>query len=176
MAKPGAGTGKGRGIPFWRAKPLEALSRTEWEALCDGCGRCCLVKLEDADTGEFHFTNIGCRLLDAQRCRCTDYKHRIKRVSDCVKLDVTAVRTLDWLPPTCAYRLVAEGKDLYWWHPLVSGSPDTVHEAKVSIRGKVAALENEVAVERLADFIVSWPGKFPVGGKGRRGVPKVKTA
>ena len=97
--------------PFWRRKSLEEMNASEWESLCDGCARCCLVKLEDEDTGDIHFTDIGCTLLDAEACRCRDYKRRSSRVPDCVKLTPEAVRTLSWLPVTCAYRLVAEGKD-----------------------------------------------------------------
>ena len=112
--------------------------REEWESLCDGCARCCLVKLEDDDTGDIHFTDIGCKLLDGETCRCRDYRRRQSRVPDCVKLTPEAVRSLSWLPVTCAYRVVAEGRDLAWWHPLVSGSPDTVHQAGVSVRGRVS--------------------------------------
>jgi uncharacterized cysteine cluster protein YcgN (CxxCxxCC family) len=145
--------------PFWRSKALEEMSTPEWESLCDGCGRCCLVKLEDEDTGDIHFTDIGCKLLDGHGCRCTDYSHRRKRVRDCVKLTPAAVRALPWLPSTCAYRLVAEGRDLAWWHPLVSGSPATVHEAGISVRGKVSASEVDVPVELWPERIVKWPNK-----------------
>ena len=152
--------------PFWRAKTLSQMTQREWESLCDGCGRCCLNKLMDEDTGETVFTDVGCRLLDGATCRCTDYSHRLARVKDCVRLTPRNVKRLTWLPPTCGYRLVAEGKDLAWWHPLVSGSPETVHEAGISVRGRVAASEKDVPDERLEDFIVGWPGKWP---KGRRG-------
>ncbi len=147
-------------VPFWR-KPLEEMTRTEWESLCDGCGRCCLVKLEDEDTAKIHFTNIACRLLDAGSCRCSDYPKRKAKVPDCVKLTPRRVRDISWLPPTCAYRLVAEGRDLYWWHYLVSGSRDTVHQAKVSVRGRVAAGEDDVPFEEVLDYIVEWPGQIP---------------
>src|ERR1700736_3656603 len=100
--------------PCWRSKALEEMSTREWESLCDGCGRCCLVKMEDEDTGEIHFTDIGCKLLDGASCRCTDYTRRRRRVRDCVKLTPGAVRSLSWLPTTCAYRVVAEGRDLAW--------------------------------------------------------------
>lgn len=146
--------------PFWH-KPLIELTKAEWESLCDGCGRCCLVKLEDEDTGRVHFTNIGCRLLDSQRCRCRDYRRRLSRVPDCVKLTPETVRQISWLPPTCAYRLVAEGKDLMWWHPLVSGSSETVHEAGISVRDRVAENEDDVPLSDYPNFIVSWPGRRP---------------
>jgi uncharacterized cysteine cluster protein YcgN (CxxCxxCC family) len=147
--------------PFWRVKSLEAMTTPEWESLCDGCARCCLVKLEDEDSGEIHFTDIGCKLLDAKTCRCLDYRRRRRRVPDCVKLTPQAVRSLTWLPVTCAYRVLAEGRDLAWWHPLVSGSPDTVHEAGVSVRGRVAASEEDLPIEAWLDHIVRWPNRPP---------------
>ena len=147
--------------PFWRAKSLEAMSPTEWESLCDGCGRCCLVKLEDEDSGDIHFTDVGCKLLDGKTCRCTDYRRRRQRVRDCVKLTPDLVRSLTWLPKTCAYRVVAEGRDLAWWHPLVSGSADTVHEAGVSVRGRVSASELDVPDELWVERIVKWPNQAP---------------
>lgn len=128
--------------PFWKTVPLEAMTPTQWESLCDGCGKCCMAKLEDEDTGDIHFTSVACRLFDAAGCRCEDYADRFARVPDCLKLTPDNVRTLPWLPSTCAYRLVAEGRDLYWWHHLVSGSRRTVHEAGVSMRGRVTASES----------------------------------
>ena len=155
--------------PFWR-KGLDALTKREWESLCDGCGRCCLVKLEDEDTGHIHYTSIACKLLQLGTCRCADYAHRHRRVADCLRLTPQSVRTIPWLPPTCAYRRLAEGKELMWWHPLVSGSPDTVHEAGVSVRGRVGAFEDDVPLEDFPDFIVQWPGRMPkrVHGKTSR--------
>jgi hypothetical protein len=147
-----------RSRPFWRRKRLEEMTRAEWESLCDGCGRCCLMKLEYEDTGEIDFTSVACRLLDARSCRCTDYANRRAQVEDCVKLTPRRVRTLKWLPPTCAYRLVDEGRDLYWWHPLVSGDPDTVHQAGVSVRGRVLS---EDAAGPPENHIVKWPGRVP---------------
>jgi len=154
--------------PFWTVKSIEEMSTPEWESLCDGCGRCCLVKLEDEDTGEIHFTDLGCKLLDAGSCRCSDYRRRRQRVRDCIKLTPEAVRSLAWLPPTCAYKLLADGKKLSWWHPLVSGSADTVHEAGISVQGKVAALETEVKIDDYPDYIVSWPKKVPQSAKPRK--------
>ena len=153
--------------PFWRTKRLDDLDPAEWEALCDGCGRCCLNKLEDWDTGAIHWTNVGCRLLDDSTCRCADYPNRQAIVPDCIQLTPETVRSLSWLPPTCGYRLVEEGRDLYWWHPLVSGDPDSVHAAGVSVRGKVGANEIDVPDKELEDHIVSWPLKWPRGAKGR---------
>lgn len=129
---------------FWKTKPLSAMTTAEWESLCDGCGKCCLAKLEDADTGDIHWTSVGCRLFDGAQCRCRDYANRFARVPDCVQLTPDNVGRISWLPSTCAYRLLAEGRDLFWWHPLVSGDPRSVHKAGVSMRGRVAASEEEL--------------------------------
>ncbi len=120
---------------FWERKRLDQLDRTEWEALCDGCGKCCLHKLEDAVTLELHFTDVACRLLDRATCRCRDYAARRRHVPDCLALDAASLATIDWLPDTCAYRLRAAGKPLPAWHPLVSGDPESVHRAGQSVRG-----------------------------------------
>ena len=120
--------------PFWE-KPLSGLDRGEWEALCDGCGRCCLHKLEDEETGELYPTNVACRLLDRRNGRCADYPNRKSRVADCVVLDRRKLGTFDWLPETCAYRLRAAGKPLPDWHYLISGRREAVHEAGQSTRG-----------------------------------------
>jgi len=142
-------------LPFWKTKTLEGMTLEEWESLCDGCGRCCLIKLEDEDTGDIAVTRLSCKLLDIGSCRCSDYADRQAYVSDCVKLTPEAVRSLKWLPKTCAYKLVFEGRDLLWWHPLVSGCQDTVHEAGISIRD-MAIAEVKFPQERYPDHIVEW--------------------
>ena len=148
----------GQEEPFWRRKRLDEMSSTEWESLCDGCARCCLNKLEDWDTGQIIWTNVACELLDDQKCRCIDYQNRLDTIPDCVPLDVEKVQSLSWLPPTCAYRMLDEGYDLYWWHPLVSGDPETVHAAGISVRGKTVS-EEGMAVEEYENHIVFWPGE-----------------
>src|SRR6267154_2623078 len=126
-------------VPFWRRKTLSELSPTEWESLCDGCGRCCLNKLEDEDTGRVYYTDVGCRLLDGTTCRCKDYRNRSEQVGDCVKLSPDNVADLKWLPPTCGYRLVA--------------------------RGRVAISEEHIGIEDYEDRIVSWPSRMPPRSK-----------
>lgn len=151
--------------PFWRTKRLEQLNSEEWEALCDGCGQCCLLKLEDVDTGDIHHTRLTCRLLDIGACRCTDYANRHREVADCVVMRPDNIDELSWLPATCAYRLVAEDKDLHWWHPLVSGRAETVHEAGVSVRSW-ARSEVGVPESRLDRYIVPDPAvQRPAGVK-----------
>ena len=144
---------------FWQKKALEDMTQAEWEALCDGCGRCCLVKFEDEDTGAIAYTDVGCTLLDGGTCRCRDYENRQSKVADCVRLTPEAVRTLRWLPPTCAYRLLAEGKELPDWHPLNTGDPESVHRAGISIRGRLSASEDDLTIEELETRIVRWPMK-----------------
>ena len=147
--------------PFWLRKSLDEMDAEEWESLCDGCGRCCLVKLEDEDSGRIHFTDVACRLFDEGTCRCRDYENRQAKVSDCVRLTPDEVRKLNWLPPTCAYRLVREGKDLLWWHPLKSGRPETVIEAGISVTGRVTGSEDEFSEDGLLDRVVQWPNRIP---------------
>jgi uncharacterized cysteine cluster protein YcgN (CxxCxxCC family) len=147
--------------PFWRRKPLDDMTDREWESLCDGCARCCLNKLEEEGTDRTFYTNVGCRLLDGKTCQCRDYPHRLDQVDDCVRLTPESLKEITWLPPSCAYVLLAEGKDLYWWHPLVSGDPETVHAGGVSVRSHVLASEKDVPDEDLEEHIVSWPLKLP---------------
>jgi uncharacterized protein len=142
--------------PFWKTKTLGEMNEAEWESLCDGCGKCCLIGLEDEDSGEIYLTDVACKLFDSGACQCSDYANRKKRVPDCVKLTAENVPTLNWLPKTCAYRLVNEGRELFWWHPLVSGDPDTVHQAKVSVRGKTRP-EGRLQIPGLMKRITKWP-------------------
>jgi uncharacterized cysteine cluster protein YcgN (CxxCxxCC family) len=123
-------------LPFWKTKRLEDMNRAEWESLCDGCGRCCLHKLRDEATDELSFTEVACHLLDLHTCRCQDYANRKVRVPDCVGLTAEDLCKIDWLPPTCAYRRLADGKDLAWWHPLVSASATPGPWNRISSTGR----------------------------------------
>lgn len=151
---------KETGAPFW-TKPLAELTRAQWEKLCDGCGRCCLVKLEDEDTGAIHHTSVACKLLDRKSCQCGNYRERRKFVPDCVRLTLQKLSQINWLPPSCAYRLRFEGKELPFWHPLITGDADSVHRAKVSVRGRVEGGEDEVETDDLPDYIRQWPKRWP---------------
>lgn len=139
---------------FWENIPLTKMNPREWEALCDGCGKCCLNKLEDEDTGKVAFTRVACRLLDDDSCQCGQYEIRKQFVPECVSLKPETIQDVAyWLPATCAYRLLNEGKPLNDWHPLVSGDPQTVHTAGISVRGWTVP-EFEVAEEDWEDFII----------------------
>lgn len=145
---------------FWKSKTLQQMSAEEWESLCDGCAKCCLHKLEDEDTGIIYYTNIACRLLDTQACQCRDYPRRATLIRDCVLLDVNNpdfAETLHSMPPSCAYRLIAQGQDLPGWHPLISGDKQSVHKAGQSVQGKTVTEEN---VEDYEDHIVDWPLEY----------------
>lgn len=139
--------------PFWKTKTLDAMTREEWESLCDGCARCCMVKLEDEDTSAIYLTRLSCAMLDTKTCRCKNYPQRFKLMPDCIEITLEKVKELAWLPESCGYRRVAEGRDLAWWHPLVSGSADTVHEAGISVRG-FAMSEKRVKPENYVRYIV----------------------
>jgi len=142
--------------PFWKTKSLDQLNSKEWELLCDGCGRCCMVKLEDEDTGEIYTTSVSCSLFDIKTCRCMDYANRFEKVSDCLDLDSTKVGALSWLPQTCAYRLRHEGKQLPDWHPLNSQTPQSVIDAGISIVGQTIS-EDEIDEKKLGDYLKEWP-------------------
>ncbi len=139
---------------FWEKIPLNKLNPSEWEALCDGCGKCCLNKIEFEDTNEVAFTKLACRLLDGESCRCSQYETRRQFVPDCVQLSPkTLPKVAYWLPRTCAYRLRHEGRPLFPWHPLISGDPNTVHTAGASVRGWTVP-EFEVDAEEWEDYII----------------------
>ncbi|MBL4740183.1 MAG: YcgN family cysteine cluster protein [Sneathiella sp.] len=140
--------------PFWEEIPLTEMNDEQWESLCDGCAKCCLLKLEDEDTLEIAFTNVACRQLNLGSCHCNNYSRRSTLVPDCVTMTPELVPQLSWMPKTCAYRRLAEGKQLSWWHPLVSGDPNTVHTAGISVRGR--SISERVAGD-LENHIVSWP-------------------
>jgi uncharacterized cysteine cluster protein YcgN (CxxCxxCC family) len=145
--------------PFWETKSLHGMSREEWESLCDGCGRCCLRKLENKKTGKIYYTTVSCYLMDTQNCRCLSYEDRARRVEDCTELTADKIARMRWLPKTCAYRLLAEQKGLRWWHPLVSGDPESVHSAGISVRGR-AISEAYVHPDDMEFYIVKdWFGR-----------------
>lgn len=144
--------------PFWKTKNMAKMSREEWESLCDGCGKCCCIRLEDEDTGQIYITDVACKLFDPNRCQCSDYPNRSARVPDCVTLSPDNVSQLHWMPQTCAYRLISEGKDLPDYHHLVSGSRDTIHEVGMSVQDAVTS-EELVDEEHVPSRIVIWPGE-----------------
>ena len=131
------------------------MNREEWESLCDGCAKCCLIKLEDEDSGEIYYTKVACRLLDQKSCRCTDYLNRNQRVPTCLWLTPQHLDELKWLPSTCTYRLLHEGKGLPDWHPLISGTQDSVHKAGISVKGRVLS-EEYVHPDGFEEHIVHW--------------------
>ena len=141
--------------PFWEVKTLDDMSQDEWESLCDGCGRCCLHKLEDIDTGLYFYTDVACRLLNSETCQCMNYPERRSLVQDCVMITSDSCEQFGWLPLSCAYRRLFEGRSLEWWHPLVSGSTYTVHNAGISVC-KRSVNEDTVSQEELEDHIISW--------------------
>ena len=142
---------------FWKHKPLKSLTSEEWEALCDGCGKCCLNKLEDEDTGEVALTRIACRLLDDQSCKCGQYPIRHQFIPDCIVLKPSNIdEDAYWMPKTCAYRLLWSGQPLFDWHPLISGNPETVHTANISVRGMTLS-EFDINEEDWEDHIIEEP-------------------
>lgn len=141
--------------PFWQTKALDEMTLNEWESLCDGCGRCCLHKLEDEDTNEIHFTDVACHYLDEETCACPHYEDRQTYVPDCLTIKPDWGKKFNWLPSTCAYRLLYEGKDLFSWHPLVSGDKNSVHLAGISVRGRTYR-DNEVSEDQLFEHVITW--------------------
>jgi uncharacterized cysteine cluster protein YcgN (CxxCxxCC family) len=152
--------------PFWEAKTLAEMSPAEWESLCDGCGLCCLVRFEDEDSGLVTPTRVACKLLDTEACRCSDYENRRDFVPDCIKLTTDNVTKLAWMPKSCAYRRLAEGRGLASWHPLVSGDPESVHRAGVSIRGQTISEADLAHPDDALDYMA--PDLLDERGLARR--------
>ncbi|HEY7866245.1 MAG TPA: YcgN family cysteine cluster protein [Psychromonas sp.] len=143
---------------FWEYKTLSKMSDKEWESLCDGCGKCCLNKLIDDETEELHFTNVACHLLHTKSCQCRKYDQRFKLVNDCVKVSLDDIQQFHWLPASCAYRRLAEGKPIPEWHPLITGSKSAMHKGGFSVRGKIIS-ESTIDPEKLEDYIAIWPAE-----------------
>ena len=141
-------------MPFWQTTALEAMSQPQWESLCDGCGKCCLHKLEDEETAEVFYTCVACQLID-NNCRCSDYENRLIKVPECLSLTAKDIKNFHWLPKTCAYRLLSEGRNLPEWHPLVSGDIDSVHKSGMSIKGRFYR-ERKVEGQDLQSYIINW--------------------
>lgn len=143
-------------LPFWETKSLSEMTTQEWESLCDGCGRCCLHKLRDEETDEIHYTSVACRLLNTSSCHCTDYANRHRKVQDCITLTPEMIEELDWLPPDCAYRRLSENKGLPAWHPLRSGTTETVKTSGASAAGRCIS---ERKAGDLENYLVDWPAQ-----------------
>lgn len=148
-----------KNAPFWKTKTLDQMSSAEWEAICDGCGLCCLNKLEDWDTGEIYWTNVACALFDPKTCRCTDYHNRFSKIPDCLDLTPKLVRELTWLPTTCAYKVLDRGEELPSWHHLVTGSAQSVHDAGMSAKDETVS-EEGLEPEDYEEHIISGPEYF----------------
>lgn len=140
---------------FWEEKSLSEMTKEEWESLCDGCGRCCLNKLEDEDSGEIYFTNVACKLLDTEQCCCSDYENRMNSMPECMILSFDNHTALDVMPSTCAYRLLQQGKPLPEWHPLITGNKESVIDAGMSVTGKVIS-EEHIHYEQLPEHLINW--------------------
>ena len=140
---------------FWETTPLEKMTDAQWESLCDGCGRCCLQKLEDEDTGEVHFTRVSCKLLNTDSCRCSDYPKRFSKVPDCLSLRPLTDEKVSWLPESCAYAKLSCGKPLENWHPLISGDAESVKLAGISVSGQCIS-EEYVPISEIYEHIIQW--------------------
>jgi uncharacterized cysteine cluster protein YcgN (CxxCxxCC family) len=145
--------------PFWERKTLDQMTAAEWESLCDGCGLCCLIRFEDEETGEVIPTRVACKLLDQHLCRCKDYVNRKAHVPDCIKLTPWNIEALAWMPPSCAYRRLHEGRGLPDWHPLITGDPASVHQAGISIRDQTVSEASLADPEDALDFQAPELGK-----------------
>ncbi|MDH3767273.1 MAG: YcgN family cysteine cluster protein [Gammaproteobacteria bacterium] len=156
-----------KSTPFWETTPLAQMTRAQWESLCDGCGRCCLHKVEDYGTGEIHYSSVACKLLDIGACRCRNYPERLQLVPDCIVLKPEHLGHLGWLPETCAYRRLDEGRGLADWHPLVSGNPESVHEAGISVRGR-AKTGAGVPEQEYEQHLIDW---IPIGKRTSEQIP-----
>ena len=143
-------------IPFWEKKTLSEMSSVEWDSLCDGCAKCCLHKIEDEDSGEIFYTKVTCNQLNLNSCRCKNFSERTVLVDDCIELTKEKLESLKWLPQSCAYRLLNEGKGLPWWHHLVSGDQNSVHAAGISVKDRCVS---ETDVVDFEDYIVTWPNE-----------------
>ncbi|MFW5714445.1 MAG: YcgN family cysteine cluster protein [Brevefilum sp.] len=142
-------------LHFWEEKSLDEMTREEWEVLCDGCGKCCLHKIDEIESGKILYTRVACQFLDINTCRCRNYARRSELISDCVDLTPELVRKLSWLPESCAYRRISEGRGLAWWHPLISGSSDTVRSAGVSVCD-YAVPEKCIHLSELESYVIDW--------------------
>jgi uncharacterized protein len=158
---------------YWRKKTLAEMNEREWESLCDNCGKCCVISIEDVDTGQLHLTDVSCKLFDTKKCQCSNYADRKQYVPDCVKLTPKNVPKLDWLPRTCAYRLVEEGQDLFWWHPLKSGDPKTVHLAEASAKNRTRP-EGRLKMAGLIKRITAWPQPLEAPPKKKRAARRAR--
>ena len=139
--------------PFWENKKLDQMTPSEWESLCDGCGRCCLNKIEETSTKKLYFTNVSCRLFNPQTCRCKDYPSRMKKVSDCIKLEPENVHNMPELPSTCAYKLLAQGKPLENWHPLIAKNKKLMKEKGILAQNTIS--EDDIDPDKLEDYIIN---------------------
>ena len=143
------------GNKFWETKNLIDMNENEWESLCDKCGKCCVIKLEDFDTQEVHYTNVSCKLLCEKSASCKDYENRKSIVPDCIILSPDNLKDLKWMPETCAYKLLNEGKNLPYWHPLLSGNDKDIVNSGNSVKNRVTN-ENKIKIKDLPDYIFNW--------------------